>query len=140
MIQFKHYHDPKTGYADAVSKDCTSEDKRIFQTISSFKRSRDKETCFTYLPVNKKAYLMQATKDGIYEYFHGLAQDIADFRETYKIDFEICFKDKIYIRFYTGNMFEPKMFGKIEDNYSVYQFYVITKFAKELVEKLGIDN
>ena len=82
MIQFKHYHDPKMGYADAVSKDCTSEDKRIFQTISSFKRSRDKETCFTYLPVNKKAYLMQATKDGIYEYFHGLAQDIADFRET----------------------------------------------------------
>ena len=82
MIQFKHYHDPKMGYADAVSKNCTSEDKRIFQTISSFKRYGDKETCFTYLPVNKKAYLMQATKDGIYEYFHGLSQDIADFKET----------------------------------------------------------
>lgn len=82
MIQFKHYHDPNSGYADAFSKECTSEDKRIFQTLSAFKRLKEKETCFTYLPVDKKAYLMQATKDGIYEYFHGLSQNISDFKDT----------------------------------------------------------
>lgn len=65
-----------------------------------------------------------------------LIEFLADFREKYKIDFEIIFKDKIYIRFYTRDMFEPKMSGKIVDEYSVYQYYVITKFAKELVEKL----
>lgn len=60
---------------------------------------------------------------------------LTDFREKYGIDFEMIFEDKIYIRFYTDNMFEPKMKGKIVDEYSVYKFYVITKFAREFVEK-----
>ena len=67
-----------------------------------------------------------------------LIEFIADFREKYQIDFEIIFKEKIYIRFYTDNMFKPQMKEKIQDEHSVYQFYVITKFVKELVEKLNI--
>ncbi len=45
-------------------------------------------------------------------------------------------ENKIYIRFYTDNMFEPQMKGKIVDKYSVYKFYVITKFVREFVEKI----
>lgn len=82
MLQFKHFHDHKLGYVDAVSPDVTGEDKRIFQTISAFRRTKDGETCFTYLPKDSKAYLLQASKDGIYEYSHGLAQNIADFKDT----------------------------------------------------------
>lgn len=67
-----------------------------------------------------------------------LIEFLADFRERYGIDFEIIFEDKIYVRFYTDNMFEPQMNGKIVDEYSVYKFYVINKFAKELIEKLEI--
>lgn len=63
---------------------------------------------------------------------------LVDFRERYGIDFEMIFEDKIYIRFYTDNMFEPKMKGKIVDEYSVYKFYVITKFVREFVEKFEI--
>ena len=57
-----------------------------------------------------------------------------NFRERYGIDFEMIFEDKIYIRFYTKNMFEPQIKGKIVDKFSVYQFYVINKFAEEFIE------
>ena len=67
-----------------------------------------------------------------------MLQFITDFKEQYQIDFEIIFKDKVYIRFFTGEMFEPKIFGKIYDKYMVYKFYVVTKFVKEFVEKLNI--
>ena len=93
------------------------------------------------LEFNKYFKVTAENEEDIQQYLTpSLIQFIADFREKYGIDFEIIFKDKIYIRFFTGDMFEPKMFGKIVDEYSVYKFYVITKFAKELVEKLGIDN
>lgn len=60
---------------------------------------------------------------------------IAEFREKYQIDFEIIFEDKIYVRFYLEDMLKIKN-GKILDDFLIYKYYVITKFAKELVEKL----
>lgn len=66
-----------------------------------------------------------------------LIEFIIDFKEKYKIDFEIVFKNKIYIRFFTRDMFEPRIFGNLIDKLSIYKYYVITKFAKELVEKLN---
>lgn len=66
-----------------------------------------------------------------------LKQFIADFREKYKIRFEISIKqDKIYIRFFTGDMWKANLSKEPIDKMSIYKFYVITKFAKELVEKL----
>ena len=61
---------------------------------------------------------------------------IAEFRMKYKIGFEIIFKDKIYIQFFTKNIFDIKDMLLDEDNVSAAQYYVITKFIKELVEKL----
>ena len=78
MLQFKHYHDAKSGYTDVYSKSCTPEDINIFGTLSGFEA---KDTCFTYLPLNSKAYFLQATKDGIYEFSHGLAGNMAELKE-----------------------------------------------------------
>lgn len=62
---------------------------------------------------------------------------IADYREKYDIKFEIAFKDKIYIKFYTEDMFNYRYMRKNEtDIVSVPQFYVITKFIRELVKIL----
>lgn len=69
-----------------------------------------------------------------------LIEFLADFREKYGIDFEMFFRDKVYIRFYTDNMFEPKTTRKIVDKYSVYKFYVITKFAKEFVKRFLMEE
>ena len=87
---------------------------------------------------NKYFEIHAYDKDNVNYLTPVLIEFIANFRERYKINFEIVFKDKVYIRFYKKDMFEPKMFGKIEDEYSVYQFFVMTKFAKEFAEKLGV--
>lgn len=66
-----------------------------------------------------------------------LKQFIADFREKYKIKFDISVKEnKIYIRFFTGDMWKANLSKEHIDKMSIYKYYVITKFAKELVEKL----
>ena len=62
---------------------------------------------------------------------------ITDFRIKYKIDFEIIFSDKLYIEFKTPNMFNDEGMPRMEEDYSsAIYYYVITKFIKELVEKL----
>ena len=77
-----------------------------------------------------------------------LLEFIAKFRVKYKVDFEILIKDKIYIRLFKSEnrlyshykrnlMFDEKiMFSKDGDNISAIQYYVITKFIKEFVEKI----
>lgn len=62
---------------------------------------------------------------------------LREFLEKYDIKFELFFKDKIYIKFYTEAMFvNCYMFSEDTEKFSIPQYYVITKFAKELVEKL----
>ena len=68
-----------------------------------------------------------------------LKEFIADFREKYKIKFDISVKEnKIYIRFFSGDMWKANLSKEHIDKMSIYKYYVITKFAKELVEKLNI--
>lgn len=62
---------------------------------------------------------------------------LLDFRNKYKLEFDIVLNDKIYVRFYTKNMFEAKLFGKTIDETSIYQYYAITKFAEEIVNILN---
>ena len=65
-------------------------------------------------------------------------QFVADFREKYKIRFDISVKEnKIYIRFFTGDMWKASLLKEPIDKISIYKYYVITKFAEELVEKLN---
>lgn len=70
-----------------------------------------------------------------------LTQDILkfilEFNEKYKIDFEIIFyNQRVYIRFFTDNMWETNLFGNTIDKMSIYKYYVITKFIKEFVIKI----
>ena len=44
----------------------------------------------------------------------------------------------IWEDWYNYIMFEKNLKGKIVDEYSVYKFYVITKFAREFLEKFDI--
>lgn len=63
---------------------------------------------------------------------------VKKFRAKYNIDFEIVFKDKVYVRFYTKDMFEPKIFNKKAEEKFLYKYYVIMKFIEEF-SKLYID-
>lgn len=66
-----------------------------------------------------------------------LKEFIVNFREKYKIKFDISVKEnKIYIRFFTGEMWQSNVSKEPIDKLSIYKYYVITKFAKELVEKM----
>lgn len=63
---------------------------------------------------------------------------ITDFREKYQIKFEIVFKDKIYIKFYTEDMFgRERITAKNDDKVLVSQYYVMIKFVSELIEILN---
>ena len=79
MIQYKHYHDESSGYVDKLSKSGNSRDTEIFSTLRFFKRSKD--TCFTYLPKDGKAYLLQVSEK-TNEFYHGLADTIESFGDT----------------------------------------------------------
>lgn len=63
---------------------------------------------------------------------------IAEFREKHEIKFEIIFKDKIYIKFYTKNLFNKEgMTEKEIDKVSAGEYFLMIKFANELLEKLN---
>ncbi len=62
---------------------------------------------------------------------------LTEFRKKYKIKFDIIIKNKIYIKFYTKNMFEVKFSNTPINEDSIYQFYVITKFIEEILEILN---
>lgn len=60
---------------------------------------------------------------------------LGDFAEKTGIVFDLFVKDKIYIKFYVGNIFEPKMFGEMIDEYSMYKFVMIMNLIRELAER-----
>ena len=65
-------------------------------------------------------------------------QDIIDFYEKYKIMFEICYKNnKVYMRFFTGNMFEPKVFEDTMNINTMYIYYAVIKFVIETTQKIS---
>ncbi len=60
---------------------------------------------------------------------------LGDFTEKTGIVFDLFIKDKIYIKFYVGNIFEPKLFGEMIDEYSMYKFVMIMNLIRELAER-----
>ena len=60
------------------------------------------------------------------------------FYEKYKLEFEIVFKnDKIYLRFFTGPMFEPKIFGNSMDKELLFVYYSILDFVLQVTKKVN---
>ena len=62
---------------------------------------------------------------------------LLEFRNKYKINFDIIFKDKIYVRFYTKKMFPFKIWGNPISEESIYQLQTIMKFTEEIIEVLN---
>ena len=64
--------------------------------------------------------------------------DLIDFHNKYNLDFEIVFKnDTIYVRFFTGPMFEPKTFGSSMDKQLLFIYYSILQFVANVTKKVN---
>ena len=64
---------------------------------------------------------------------------LIDFHNQYKLDFEITIKDDlIYLRFFTGSMFEPKIYGNSMDKQLLFTYFCIVKFILEVTQKINI--
>lgn len=65
-------------------------------------------------------------------------QLLVEFYNSYKVDFDIVLIDnKIYMRFATGNMFEPSLLKNSMDKQILFTYYSITKFVFEVSEKIN---
>lgn len=58
---------------------------------------------------------------------------LISFREKYKFEFDIAIKDKIYIKFHCGTIFNAKVLGKKVDEDAIYKYYIVTKFIEEFI-------
>ena len=67
-----------------------------------------------------------------------IMQMLIEFYNKYKLMFEIVIKkDNIYLRFNTGPMFEPKIFGNSMDKELLYVYYCILEFILQLTKQVN---
>jgi len=65
-----------------------------------------------------------------------IMETLIEFHNKYYLNYEIVFRDDIiYIRFFTGAMFEPKIFGNSMDKELLYIYYCIFKFIVDITKK-----
>lgn len=68
-----------------------------------------------------------------------IMESLTDFYTKYNLPFEIIFRrSTIYLRFFTGPMFEPKVFGSSMDKELLVVYYAILKFIVEVTTKVNI--
>lgn len=62
---------------------------------------------------------------------------LMSFNEKYNFDFEICYKEnKVYFRFFTGEMFEPLTSENSLDMRVLYLYYDVLKFILDFSKKV----
>lgn len=67
-----------------------------------------------------------------------IMQMLIDFYNKYQLMFEIVIKDStIYLRFNTGAMFEPKIFGNSMDKELLYIYCCILEFVSDITQKIN---
>ena len=67
-----------------------------------------------------------------------LMEELIEFNEYCNLKYEIVMKDKkIYLRFFTGPMFEPLFCNTIIDKKSLYTYYYIFNFVCSITEKIN---
>jgi len=63
---------------------------------------------------------------------------LVEYREKYNLHFEIALRDnKIYIRFFTGDLFEPSIFGDPMNKELLITYYCVLQFSLELTKKVN---
>lgn len=88
------------------------------------------EELFDVYSDNKLATMQLLTSD-IMEY-------LIDFRNNYKIKYEIVIRNNtIYMRFFTGTMFEPQIFGNALNKQLLLTYYNVSKFILDFTEKFS---
>lgn len=91
--------------------------------------SQEFEECFDVYSEDKVLAMRLLTSD--------VMDLLVNFYKKYQLDFEITLKDNnIYLRFHTGPMFEPKVFGKSINKEQLYAYYFILQFIIEITNKV----
>jgi len=63
---------------------------------------------------------------------------LIDFYNKYSIEYEIVIRnDRLYMRFFTGAMFEPKVFGNSMDKELLLRYYCILKFIIDVTKEVN---
>ena len=92
--------------------------------------SEEFEKSFDVLSENKILAMQILTAD--------VMESLISFKNKYDIDFEIVLmNNKIYLRFFVSNMFEPQIFGNSMDKELIYTYYIILDFVVEITEKIN---
>lgn len=67
-----------------------------------------------------------------------IMQFLTDFYIKYKINYEIVFRnDTLYMRFFTGSMFEPTLLKNAMDKELLYMYYFIMNFIMDILKKVN---
>ena len=67
---------------------------------------------------------------------HDVMETLVNFYD--KVKYEIVIKEnKIYLRFFTGIMFEPKIYGKVQDKVLITTYYSILNFIVDVTNKIN---
>ena len=134
-------------------------EEELFKGIFTYTKPNKNINSFIKISKNKRHILNNDAKiamdDTTFEkYFDVYSQDklltmriltsdimtsLMDFYRKYELEFEIIFRnDTIYLRFFTGEMFEPKLFGNSMDKELLLVYYEILKFVVDVTKKINI--
>lgn len=69
---------------------------------------------------------------------HNIMEMLINFYEKYNIHFEIVLKNnELYIRFYSGKMFEPSIYRSSMDKQLLFSYYSIFKFIIDVTREIN---
>lgn len=92
--------------------------------------STEFEKCFDIYSENKILAMRLLTSD--------VMQTLVDFYNKYNIDYEIVIRyNRIYMRFFTGSMFEPKLFGDSVNKAHLGKCFCIFKFIQDITKEIN---
>lgn len=70
--------------------------------------------------------------------YDGLTEKLVELKKKFGLTYEIVLKgNDIYIRIYSGEMFEPNLYGKPMDRKLLLKYYTLIKFTIELANELN---
>lgn len=130
----------------------------VFQGIFAFTASI--KNINTYIKISKNSFTLFHSKNSIEmdssefeKYFdvnsenelltmrlltHDVMNTLVEFYKKYNLPFEIVLRDNIiYLRFFTGPMFEPKIFGKSLDKDLIFTHYCILNFVMDVSKSIN---
>jgi len=92
--------------------------------------SREFEKYFDIYSENRVIAMQILTSD--------IMESLIEFYNKYKLDYEIVFRNNtVYMRFFTGEMFEPEIFANSMEKKLLFTYYFIFKFVVDFSSKIN---